>query len=370
MVEKTPTVYDVAEMAGVSIATVSRYFRNPDAVRESTRERVGQVVRDLGYVPSGSARGLAARRTGTVGVCFPSFDDVDRIDARRLGAGPPVRVRVDTDAHQDTGSDLYIAEVVRGTEIEAWRHGFAVMIAVPRGAAAHNVVEGLAGRVDGLVTLARAIDPDQLAHISRRIPVVMVAGPRDGDVYDHVTANNHGGMVALTDHLITEHRLTRLEFVGGPEDSPDAQVRFEGFTEAMLLAGLGVPERPIARSDFTRVGGRETGRLLLAERRLEGIDGLVCANDQSALGILDELTAAGVRVPQDLAVTGFDGIEASNVSTPRLSTVRQPMVELGRLAVAQLLRRLAEPMTEPSTRVLGVEVLLRDSCGAHATSTP
>ncbi|WP_163543958.1 LacI family DNA-binding transcriptional regulator [Occultella kanbiaonis] len=365
MVEKTPTVYDVAEMAGVSIATVSRYFRNPAAVRETTRERVREVVRELGYVPSGSARGLAARRTGTIGVCFPSFDDVARIDARRLESGPPVQVRVDADAHVDTGSDLYIAEVVRGTEIEAWRHGFAVMIAVPRGAAAHNVVEGLAGRVDGLVTLARAIDADQLAHIARRLPVVVVAGPREGDVYDHVTANNHGGMVALTDHLIADHRLTRLEFVGGPEDSPDAQTRFEGFTEAMLLAGLGVPERPISRSDFTRAGGRETGRRLLAEGLLEDLDGLVCANDQSALGVLDELTAAGLRVPQDLVVTGFDGIEASNVSTPRLTTVRQPMVELGRLAVAQVLHRLNEPMAEPTTRVLPVEVLLRDSCGPH-----
>ncbi|MBK5250874.1 MAG: LacI family DNA-binding transcriptional regulator [Actinomycetales bacterium] len=368
MAGKVPTVYDVAERAGVSIATVSRYFRNPEAVRETTRDRVRAVVRDLGYVPSGSARGLAARRTGTIGVCFPSFDDVDHIDPVDLGEGLPVTVRFDPSEHIDTGSNLYISEVIRGTELEAWRHGLAVMIAVPRGRRRHEVIDNLAGRVDGLVTLARAVPDDQLAHIARRLPVVLMAGPRESDTYDHVSADNRGGTIALTRHLIHDHHLRGLQFVAGPMNSPDSQDRFEGFSEALLLAGLDVPEHPLAHGDFTRTGGRALARRLLEREQLTGVGALVCANDQTALGLLDALTEAGVRVPEDIALTGFDGIEAAHLASPRLTTVRQPMIDLGRVAVAQLLHRLAHPATAPVSRVLPVEVLLRESCGPHPST--
>ncbi|HEX5332958.1 MAG TPA: LacI family DNA-binding transcriptional regulator [Cellulomonas sp.] len=360
MTRKVPTVYDVAALAGVSIATVSRVFRRPDQVTQATKDVVQTAVRDLGYVPSGSARGLAARRAGAIGLCFPDFDGIDELRPVRFTTGP-VPVLPDPAGDFEPTGDLYISEVMRGTEIEAWRHGLAVTIAVARGTGRTEIFDNLAGRVDGMVTLSRTVPDDLLAHIARRIPVVVIAGPRTDDDYDHVTTDNAAGMRAMTEHVITAHGITDLAFIGGPPDSPDAKHRFDGHREALRAAGLRVPRGPRKRGDFTRSGGRAIGRALLADGDLPRA--LICANDQTALGILDVLTQAGVRVPQDVALTGFDGIDGTRLSSPRVTTVHQPMLELGRAAVDTLLRRLNDPQQAPESRTLPVEVLLRESCG-------
>ena len=130
---KTPTVYDVADLAGVSIATVSRVFRKPHEVSQATKDRVQAAVLDLGYVPSGSARSLAARRAGAIGLCFPDFDGIDGGPAPIAYAHGPVVAQLDPPEDVEPTGDLYISEVMLGTEIEAWRHGMAVTIAVARG---------------------------------------------------------------------------------------------------------------------------------------------------------------------------------------------------------------------------------------------
>lgn len=359
---KVPTVYDVAERAGVSIATVSRVFRRPQAVTPSTREIVLAAVQELGYVPSGSARGLAARRSGAIGLCFPDFDGIDGIEPLHLETAP-VTVVADPPGEVSPSGELYIAEVMRGTELEAWRHGMSVTIAVARGARRSDIIENLAGRVDGMVTLSQTAPDALLAHVARRIPVVVIAGPRGDDEYDHISTDNAAGMQSLTEHLLFEHGITDLAFIAGPPDSPDDRDRFDGFRKALQRAGLPVPHAPFARGDFTRARGRSVGHQLLAEGSMPRA--LVCANDQTALGVLDVITAAGVRVPQQTVVTGFDGIEATQLSDPRVTTVRQPMLELGRAAVETLLRRLQDPQLTPVTRILPVTVLLRESCGCR-----
>ena len=360
MTKGLPTVYDVAARAGVSIATVSRVFRRPDEVTEATKNVVQSAVRELGYVPSASARALAARRSGAIGLCFPDFDGIDEFDPLMFSTGP-VSVTLDPAADFEPTGDLYTSEVMRGTEIEAWRHGVAVTIAVARGSRGPAIFENLAGRVDGIVTLARTMPDDLLARIARRIPVVVIAGPRADDEYDHISTDGNAGMRAMTEHLITAHGITDLAFIGGPSDSPDARDRFDGHREALRSAGLRVPRAPRMRGDFTRSQGRAIGRALLAEGPLPRA--LVCANDQTALGVLDALSQAGVRVPEDVVLTGFDGIDATQLSLPRVTTVRQPMLELGRAAVDTLLRRLGEPELPPESRTLPVQILLRESCG-------
>jgi LacI family transcriptional regulator len=357
---KTPTVYDVASLAGVSIATVSRVFRRPQEVTAATRETVQRAVRELGYVPSGSARSLAARRAGAIGLCFPDFDGMDEVQPFRFSDGPVV-VRSDPAHLPEPSSDLYIAEVMRGVQLEAWRHATAVTVAIANGRRGAQVFDDLAGRVDGLVTLSRTIPDEQLVHFARRIPVVVVAGPRAGDDYDHVTTDNTAGMRALTEHLLSAHGVRELAYVAGPAASPDDRARFAGFRAALRGAGLVPPHGPVARGGFTRGGGREVARSLLASGPLPRA--LVCGNDQMALGLLDVLVEAGVRVPEDVIVTGFDGIEPTELSRPRLTTVRQPMLDLGRAAVELLRGRMADPGRAPQAEVLAVEVLLRESCG-------
>ena len=174
---RTPTVYDVADRADVSIATVSRVLRNPDAVKESTRATVLAAIKDLGYVPSGNARGLAARRTNVIGLFLPGHDDLEISNAAPPKAGERVPIRAEEVEPQV--ETLYFDRVLRGAEIEAWRRGFSLMVGAGRGPAKESLVNDLAGRVDGLAVLSHTVSDELLAHVARRIPVVILTTTDD-----------------------------------------------------------------------------------------------------------------------------------------------------------------------------------------------
>ncbi|MBC7403555.1 MAG: LacI family DNA-binding transcriptional regulator [Microbacteriaceae bacterium] len=405
MMQKTATVYDVAAHAGVSIATVSRVFRRPADVRASTRERVLGSVRALGYVPSASARGLAARRTGVLGLYFPDFDEVEDVDddpiadvgdahdgniSDATGAhdGPvadasgthdgPVADTADARNHfgpgrsaavevvidmPDSGEgrrpNLYFDEVLRGSELQAWRDGFTLMVGVGRGANAVEIVADIAGRVDGLALLAGSVPDDVLEHVSRRIPIVLIAGARRDDDYDHVTVANTEGMHALTRHVIDDLGVRDAVYVSGPQNTPDDRERYEGYRRALAESGIHAESLPVYQGDFSRARGREIAAEILAAGHPPRA--LICSNDQMALGIMDVLQARGIRVPEDAIVTGFDGIEDGRMSSPRLTTVQQPMVRLGRAAMRVMRSRLDDPSQPPIAVRLPVKLLLRES---------
>lgn len=361
---RNPTVYDVATHAGVSIATVSRVFSRPDTVKQETRERVQASVDALGYVPSGAARGLAARKTGVLGLFFPGLDAMDDIsdvpiDSQDDDASRTTIIR-DVGGVADTRPlNLYFDEVLRGSELEAWRNGFVLLVGVGRGSTSAETVREMAGRVDGLVVLAGSASEDELTQLARRIPVVVMAGASGGDTFDHVSVSNSEGMRALVGHLVDDLGVHDLVYVAGSIDSPDDAERWDGYRSALAERGMPVPDAPLLRGDFTRDGGRRVGRELLASGALPRA--VVCANDQMALGVIDAARIGGVEVPADLIVTGFDGIDAGRLSTPRLTTVKQPMELLGRAAVQLLVRRLADPTRPAGSVRLPVEVYLRES---------
>lgn len=350
-----PTVYDVAEQAGVSIATVSRVYRNPDSVRAQTRQRVLDVARKLGYVPSGNARGLASRSTGVLGLCFPDYadPDADSLEAESL------------DVDDGTELMLYSDEVIRGMERAARRHGYGLLIAASLTSGPETLVAKVASRVDGFAVLARTVPTEDLEVISRRLPVVMLAGPREIDHLDHAEVDNFGGEQELTRHLVEDHGLSRMAFIGCEEDSPDATARFRGFQEACRRAALPVPERPSEVGPLTQAGGRATVEVLLD--RGGGLpQALLFANDQMAVGALRSLERRGVRVPEDVTVTGFDGIPLGRMVRPALTTVRQPMRRLGETAVDLLVKRLADRERRPESVMLPVAIARRGSCGCPA----
>ncbi len=367
--QKTATVYDVAAHAGVSIATVSRVFRRPADVRASTRETVLASVRALGYVPSASARGLAARRTGVLGLYFPDFDAVEDADDDPTAEGievsdqqgnAAVEVAVDIpDSGEIRRPNLYFDEVLSGSELQAWRDGFTLMVGVGRGVNAGEIVADIAGRVDGLALLAGSVPDDVLTHLSRRIPIVLIAGARRDDAYDHVTVANTEGMYALTRHLIEDLGVRDAVYVSGPEGTPDDRERYEGYRRALADSGIDAGSLPLYRGDFSRARGREIAVEILAAGPPPRA--LVCSNDQMALGIMEELQARGIRVPEDSIVTGFDGIEEGRLSSPRLTTVQQPMVKLGRAAMRVMRSRLEDPAQSPIAVRLPVKLLLRES---------
>lgn len=281
-----PTVYDVAERSGVSIATVSRVYRNPDSVRAQTRERVLQAARELGYVPSGNARGLASRTTGVLGLCFPDYAD------------PDAEADAETDSGADDAAMLYSDQIIRGMERAARRHGYALLIAASLEGGPESLVAKVAGRVDGFAVLAQTVPTEDLEVISRRLPVVMLAGPREIDHLDHLVVANAAGERELARHLIEDHGLRRLAFVGGEPDSPDAEARFRGFREACRDAGLPAPDAPDLRTGMmTRAEGARAAETLL-DRGAERPDAMLFANDQMAVGALRALGGAGCGCPR------------------------------------------------------------------------
>jgi LacI family transcriptional regulator len=341
-VREKPSVYEVARHAGVSTATVSRVLAGYERVLPRTRDKVLTAVAELGYVPSGAARDLAARRTGVLGLCFPDLDTDDEGDAA-----------------------YWYDEVIRGMERAARRSGYAVLIAASHHRDDSGLVLSIAGRCDGLVVLARTAPLAMIEHVATRIPVVLLATGEGGGspdrAIDHLAVANETGAYQVTAHLTDGHGYTGICFIAGPPDSPDSARRVDGFRRATAR----LPEAPVYHGDFTTGGGRQVAAQIIAAGPVPRA--LVCANDQTAIGVMAALQQAGLSVPGDVAVTGFDGIRLGRHLHPGLTTVVQPMAALGDTAVTMLKDRIggAQPTrTLPRRTVeLPVRLELRGSCG-------
>jgi LacI family transcriptional regulator len=339
-VAERSTIYEVAKRSGVSTATVSRVMAEGKGFSTATGERVRATAAELSWVPNGPARGLASRRSGIVGLIFPDLG----------GSG-----------QAEDESALYVDQVIRGAERAATSVGNAVLIAATQSDSGRRLAFSVAGKVDGLVVLARSLPDEELGALSKIVPVVVLANHRSRQGYDYVGADNRGGSRALTAHLISVHGYTDLLFLAGPDQSPDSEERFAGFRDALRHAGLPAPHRPEGNGGFTEAGGDQAIRALIARGRRPRA--VVCGNDEMALGALTALRAARLRVPADVAVTGFDDISAGRHVRPALTTVRQPMRDLGEQSVRLLLDRIADAEAEQQSVVLPTELIIRRSCG-------
>lgn len=333
--EPAATIYAVAERAGVSTATVSRALAGSPKVAPRTREAVLEAVRELNYLPDGAARALAGRRTGALGLVLPDID------------GP------------------YYSALLVAFEMAASELGLSVAISLAgRGTHPERAVRTLAGNVDGLAFMARSAVPDELiAEISRRRPVVTAARAQLPG-RDALFAESRETAVRLTRHLIESGRR-RIAFVGRPEEHSDVGVRHQGFQDALGAAG-------IERAGMFEVDSVEAEGASVARRIVrEGIDldAVVCGNDELALALVHELQGAGVDVPDRIAVVGWDDVLAARYIRPGLTTVAQPVAELGALAA----RRLAalvdgdDPVDVPV--VLPSRIVHRSSCGCQNPGT-
>ena len=345
---RKPTVYDVAQAAGVSIATVSFVFSKPERVKASTAEQVLAAAESLGYVPSASARGLARGRTGAIGLyAFDYLLDADELDVVPGTVG------------EGRLFPLYADEVQRGVQLECRRRGFALMLGGARTTPHLPHAIDVAGRVDALIAFAGAMPDKTLTQVASRIPVVELGGAVRQEGVHTIFVDNREGMLELTRHLLEAHGHRDLAYLG-ELGTPEFVQRFDGFSTAMREAGLAVPEvLPVhAGDDATTIA--VVGRLLASGTLPQA---LVCDTDQSALAAVDALRAAGVTVPRDVAVTGFDGILASRLSAPPLTTVRQPMELVGRSAVQILADILAGESDADRHELLGSTFVLGGSCG-------
>jgi DNA-binding LacI/PurR family transcriptional regulator len=328
---RRPTLEAVAARAGVSRATASRVVNGFTGVRPGVRDAVRRAVEELGYVPNPAARSLVTRRTGSVALVV---------------AEPPSRVFSD---------DPFFSVVVRAVsqELEAADRQVVLMLASsPAGnARVERYVAG--GHVDGVILVsthgagtADGAVPLTTALARTRVPVVSHGRPAAAGLaaIPYGDCDNHVGARAAVRHLLERGRR-RIATISGPLDMTAAQDRLFGYREAMS----GSDRRSIvAIGDFTRESGATAMRRLLTDD--PHLDAVFAASDLMAIGALRTLREAGRRVPDDVALVGFDDIEAARYTDPPLTTIRQPVADVAAEVVGLLLTRLptaAEPPTEP-----------------------
>jgi len=320
------TIRDVARAAGVSIATVSRVLHGHDNVRPGTRDRVRAAIEELQFRPNRLGRSLAERRHAANGIVFPDL------------SGP------------------YYAEVVLGYEAVAAELGRSVLILTTHGRkAAPSMVEDMAGRCDGLVVMGRTVPDEVVTRLAARgLPLVLLARPAVGDI-DSVQAENAGSATRLAE-LVVGSGARRIVFIGDPASSPDVQERCESLTRVAGQA-RDVTLDVVPPSGFGEADGAAVAAAALAADDLP--DAYVCANDELALGVLAVLREHGVDVPGRVQVTGWDDVMAARYAG--LTTVRQPMRELGATAARLLDERITGSRTDPRHDVLPTQLVVRTS---------
>lgn len=328
------TVKDVASRAGVSVATVSRVLNDQNVVREPTIGRVRSAMEELNYVPHGGARSLSTRRTNTVGLVLP-------------------------DLHGE-----FFSEMIRGVDVAARRRGYHLLVS-----GSHSdwnemsaVVSAVRGRVDGLIVMAPELDAENVhTHLPAGLPAVLLncyATNAWSIAVDNVRATR-----SMMDHLGSlGHR--RIAYIRGPEGNNDAAERLRGWGEALNESGVS-QERLLFDGDFSETAGYDAAYAVMSD----GADAtaIFAGNDAMAIGALCALRELNIRVPEDMAVVGFDDIPLARFVSPPLTTISVDIAELGRRAF-DLVLEAGEEGSTPRHAIVPTRLVIRESCGTRRTS--
>lgn len=329
------TIADVAELAGVSIATVSRVINQTGPVAGETAAQVHAAIAELKYVPHAAARGLASRRTQTLGLLLPGI------------------------------SDQFSAAMLRGIEAGAREGGYDLLI--------HSThVESGAGpaprrrlgehNTDGLLIFTDSLDNAELTRLYQLgFPMVLLhRSPPDGLTIPCVTFENKSGARQLIDHLIERHGYRRIAFLAGPEEHEDSYWREMGYRESLAAHDIPFDPALVARGGFNQEQAQRSVENWLAHNM--ELEAIFSGDDEAGIGVLAALQQANRRVPADIALVGFDDIDVSRYLNPPLTTVRAPIEQAGREAARQLVTLIRSGRADPLV-LLPTELVIRRSCG-------
>jgi len=322
-------------LADVSVATVSRVLNDSGPVSDEARQRIERVASRLRYAPNGAARSLITRRTHTIGVLLP---------------------------------DLYgefFSEVIRGIDLVAQRSGYHMLVSSSHSEqqALEAALGAMRGRVDGLIVMSPDLDQRTLRSSLAACPAVVLlnCAARTAD-FDAIKIDNVGGAAAMTRHLLgMGHR--RIAFISGAAGNVDAEERRRGYRSAMRAAKVERDPLMEIDGDFTESGGYRAAKALLglADRPTA----IFAANDSMAIGALSALREAGVSVPEEIAVTGFDDIPIAQYTSPPLTSVHVPILDLGERATERLVESLSTTRRRRrSCETLATTFVVRQSCGS------
>jgi len=313
---RRPTLEEVGAVAGVSRATVSRVVNGSPKASPAVRAEVERAIARLGYVPNRAARTLVTRRTDTIALV------VSEPEARVFG-------------------DPFFAALVRGIGAAVSMKDLQLVLVMAQGTREHEKVERYVrqGHVDGVVLMSlHGEDPLPGAFVEAGIPTVLVGRPKGDPVVPFVDADNRGGARLAVQFLIARRRR-RIATITGPLDMCVGVDRFEGYRDALTAAHIPQRKGLVQGGDFTEEAGHVALTRLLEKN--PDIDGVFVASDLMAAGALQALRAAGRRVPQDVAVVGFDDAPLARHTSPALTTIRQPLDEMVAQTSEMLFRQVA-----------------------------
>ena len=327
------TIYDVAREAGVSDATVSRVFNNKHNVKADTRERVLQAAEKLGYVVNVQARSLAGGKSNTIGLLVPGLDNG------------------------------YIGEIIRGIDQELAHADHELMLYTThrKGKNESAYLQYVAnGFVDGLLLVVPLLSPtflETLGALNYAYVLIDEVDPSENSF--SVDATNWQGAYDATDYLIKLGHHT-IGFITGMHELNSTKERLNGYLAALRDNDVPVRQDLIVDGDFLQETGFEQSlRLLDLKQKPTAI---FAANDLMALGALDAIRERGLHIPQDISVIGFDDIPQASTTHPKLTTVQQPLEQMGRVGVQMLLEQLEHPERPPRRVTLATHLVVRDSC--------
>ncbi len=332
------TIKDVAREAKVSVASVSRALNGGAGVTAATRERIHAAAKRLHYIPHAAARMLITRRTHTIGALLP-------------------------DLHGE-----FFSELIRGIDLAARARGLHLLVS-----SSHDGVEEVAaalramqGRVDGLLLMSPHADADFLRkNLPAELPTVLMNTRLAGTDYCALSVDNEGGARLIVEHLLSRNRR-RIAFIRGPAGNRDAAERERGYRQALADSATGSEAMTLA-GDFSEESGYRAGQQLLAMPHRP--DAVFAANDMMAIGFLSALREAGVDVPGEIAVAGFDDVPMARYVTPALTTIQVHIADLGRQAMEMLGEQIDNPgsITPGTRRHVGAELVARASSAAPGT---
>jgi LacI family transcriptional regulator len=331
------TIDDVAQRAGVSIATVSRVLNKTGQVAEATAARVELAIAELNYTPHAAARGLASRKTNTIGLIVRDI------------------------------SGHYFQPMLRGIDAGVREHGFDLLIhstQTPSGPGAAPKYPLGEHNADGLLIFTDSLDELEIRRLYHaQFPLVLLHNsPPDGLQIPVVTIENKSGARRMVDYLIEERGYRRIAFLSGPDGAEDSYWRELGYRDALNAHGIPFDPALVTVGGFDEFIAEEAVERWLVEGTLARIQAIFAGDDDSALGVLSVLREAGIRVPEEIAVVGFDDIPLARHLTPPLTTVHAPIETAAREAVQQLVRLIRTGQADPLT-LLPTELIIRRSCG-------
>ena len=334
------TIKDIATIAGVSTSTVSLVMSGKGYVSNNTRQKVQNVIDEYNYRPLRAARQLANNRTGNLGFIL-------------------------SDVHL-ARSEAFYSRVLHGAELEARNYDASLILSsvakdleIPR-----NIPRFLQGRdVDGVIVAGSV--PDELIRYlhKEKIPLVLIDYRVPDLKIDTVFMDNRFGLFLVIDHLVSQN-IKKIGFIGGSNKHPSIKERFEGYQIAMENAGLGhISRNEKYRYFIESETNMEVGIDGISEvlKKIPDIEAVVCVNDTTATGCLQQLRKLKKRIPKDVAVVGFDNNNYASMTHPLLTSVQVPKIELGVEAVRLLISRIENPQQIHQTRIIPVSLIIRES---------